>query len=204
MKKAKFGNLKSEIRVLGIDDGSFEPDAGENTCLVGVVTRGGQWIDGVLADEVEVDGMDSTSTLVDMIERSRHKEQVRVILTSGITFGGFNVLDVRKVSETTDLPVIVVSREEPDMDSVKEALKNIPDWEDRWSILNSAGEITPVEVKNPVGGEGTVYIQVVGMRREDAEEIVSMTSTRSLIPEPLRLAHLIATGISRGESVGRV
>jgi hypothetical protein len=47
-------------------------------------------------------------------------------------------------------------------------------------------------------------MQIVGITRSDAEKLVKLTSTRSLLPEPLRVAHLIATGIVRGESVGRV
>lgn len=189
---------------MGIDDGSFESHNQEETCLVGVIMRGGQWMDGVIVDDIEIDGMNSTQTVIDIIEESRHKEQLRVIVSSGITFGGFNVLDIRTVFEEIGLPVIVVSREEPDMASVKRALQNLPDWEERWEILNSAGEITDVEVEDPSGQKRTIYIQMKGIKKKDAKEVVSMTSTRSSIPEPIRLAHLIATGISRGESVGRV
>lgn len=204
MKKVEFRSIKPEIRTIGIDDGSFEPNTEGETCLVGVVMRGGEWVDGVLVDEVEIDGMDSTSTLIDMIKPSRHKEQLRVILTSGITFAGFNVLDVNEVFEKTGLPVIVVSREKPDMPSVKQALQNLGDWEKRWEKLNSAGDLIPVERKDSQGRKSTVYIQVRGMDEEDAKDVIHVTSTKSSIPEPLRLAHLIATGVSRGESVGRV
>lgn len=204
MEKAEFRSIKPEIRIIGIDDGSFEPHTSGKTCLVGAVSRGGKWIDGILVKEVEIDGTDSTSKIVNMINESRHKEQLRVILTSGITFAGFNVLDVEEVFEKTGLPVIVVSREKPDMPSVKSALQNLPDWEDRWEKLNSAGDIIPVKTKSSEERESTIFMQVKGIKKEDAEKIVRMTSTRSSIPEPLRMAHLIATGIARGESVGRV
>lgn len=204
MEKTTFRDIKPEIRTIGLDDGSFEPHAEGETCLVGVVTRGGEWVDGILVNEVEIDGDDSTTTIIDMIEKSRHKEQLRVILTSGITFAGFNVLDIEKVFEKTGLPVIVVSRDKPDMQSVKKALKNLDDWEERWDILNSAGEIIPVERENTDERKSTVYIQTKGIDMEDAKKIVQITSTRSSLPESLRLAHLIATAISRGESVGRV
>lgn len=204
MNKAEFRSIKPEIRIIGIDDGSFEPHTEGETCLAGAVSRGGRWIDGVLVEKVKIDGMDSTSTIVDMINESRHKEQLRIILTSGITFAGFNVLDVTEVFEKTGLPVAVVSREKPDMPSVKRALKNLPNWEERWEILNSAGDIFPVETESSEGRKSTVYVQVKGISKEDAEKIIRMTSTRSSIPEPLRVAHLIATGIARGESVGRV
>lgn len=204
MNETDFGKIKSEIRTIGFDDGSFESNSDDRTCLVGVVMRGGDWIDGVLVDDVEIDGKDVTSTIIEMIENSRHKEQLRVILTSGITFGGFNVLDIDKVYEETGLPIIVISRDRPDMESVKKALKNLPDWEERWEKLVSAGDIFPVERVGSENKKSTVFIQFRGMSLEDAEELVRLVSTRSSIPEPIRLAHLIATAISRGESVGRV
>lgn len=204
MNVTEFRSIKPEIRIVGIDDGSFEPHTEGETCLVGVVSRGGQWIDGILVDEIEIDGMDSTPTIVDMINESRHKEQLRAILTSGITFAGFNIIDMGKIFEETGLPVIVVSREKPDMKSVKKALKHLPDWEERWKILSSAGDIIPVEMENSESRRGTAYIQIEGIKEEDAKKIVRRTSTRSSVPEPLRMAHLVATGITRGESVGRV
>ncbi len=205
MKKASFREIKTEIRTIGIDDGSFDPHTEGGTCLVGVVARGGKWIDGVLVDDVEIDGKDSTSTIINMVKNTRHNDQIRVILTSGITFAGFNVIDIDKIFEETGLPVIVVTREEPDMDSVKDAIKSLPDWEERWRILNSAGDIIPVLRDDESGvRKTTVYIQVRGIEVDDAKELVRLTSTRSSIPEPLRMAHLIATAISRGESVGRV
>lgn len=203
MEKVEFNTVKPEIRIIGIDDGSFDAQNQDKTCLVGVVSRGGKGIDGILVDEIEIDGMDSTSKIVEMLNESRHKEQLRIIMTSGITFGGFNVLDIERVFEETGLPLIVISRKKPDMRSVKKAIKNLSDWEKRWSILNSAGEIIPVKTKNSEKRESTIHIQVKGIDIEDAKKVIKMSSTRSSIPEPVRLAHLIATGISRGESVGR-
>jgi len=204
LKEVEFRDIKPEIRTIGIDDGSFQPHTEGETCLVGTVLRGGKWMDGVLVDEVEIDGMNSTSTVINMINESRHKEQLRLILTSGITFAGFNILDISKVFEETELPVVVVSREKPDMPAVKKALKNLSDWEKRWEILKSVGEIISVETESSENRKSTIYIQVKGIKREDAKKVIHMTSTRSSIPEPLRIAHLIATGVSRGESTGRV
>lgn len=204
MKTVKFREIKAEIRSVGVDDGSFEPHAEGETWLVGAVLRGGEWIDGVLTDRIEIDGTDVTPTLIGMINESRHKDQLRVIMTSGITFAGFNVLDINEVFERTDLPVIVVSRKDPDLPAVKSALKNFSDWRERWEVLRSAGEITPFESEGLENRGATLYIQTVGISRSDAQEIIRMTATRGSIPEPLRAAHLIATGISRGESVGGV
>ncbi len=93
-----FKEVKSEIRVLGFDDGHFD-HSDDETCLVGVLMRGGEWMEGVMVDDVVVDGENVTSRIVEMIERSKHREQVRVVMTSGITFGGFNVLDIDRFYE---------------------------------------------------------------------------------------------------------
>ncbi|MFW5912157.1 MAG: DUF99 family protein [Candidatus Hadarchaeota archaeon] len=200
----KFASVKTGTRIIGFDDGSFDSNSDKTTCLVGVVTRGGDGLDGVLVRDIEIDGMDLTSTLVGMINGSRHKEQLQIIMTYGITFGGFNILDTKTVYNETGLPIIVVSRKKPDMESVKEALKNLPDWKRRWNILKNSGELTSVKTGNFQEIRSTIYIQTCGIDGSEAKEIVKMSSTRSAIPEPIRLAHIISTGISRGESVGRV
>lgn len=183
---------------MGVDDGPFTPHSNEEVLLVGTIFRGGKWLDGVLSTHVQVDGTDATRKIVDMINGSRHKDQLRVIMTSGITFAGFNVADIREIFEETGLPVISISRRLPDLASVERALRNLPDWSERWDKFKSAGKIYEVRARR-----GAVYMQIAGIERADAEEIVRSTTVRGLIPEPLRVAHLIATGVVSGESTGR-
>lgn len=197
----KFWGIKSEIRVIGIDDGPFEPHAGGKALLIGTVFRGGQWLDGILRAHIDVDGTDATQRIIEMINKSRHKGQLRVIMVDGVTFAGFNVIDIQEIFRQTDLPVIVVSRKRPNFPKVKKALKNLSDWQERWRMLRAAGKIYQVRSRPRAA---PVCMQVAGIEQADAEQIVKLTSTRSLVPEPLRVAHLIATGIARGESVGRV
>ncbi|KUO41757.1 MAG: hypothetical protein APZ16_00325 [Candidatus Hadarchaeum yellowstonense] len=201
MRSVKFWQIKPEIRILGVDDGPFVPDYRGRVPLVGVVFRGGSWLDGVMITDVEKDGMDATERLVEMLLRSRHLGQLRVLMVDGVTFAGFNVLDVREVFRKTGLPVVVISRELPEMADIRQALRHLPRWKERWQIIKGTGKIYPVTTKSQ---DRPIYMQLVGIKREDAERIVRLSSTRSLVPEPLRVAHLIATAIVRGESYGRV
>jgi hypothetical protein len=41
------------------------------------------------------------------------------------------------------------------------------------------------------------------MELAEAEEIIKRSMVRGAVPEPLRLAHIIASGLARGESKGR-
>jgi endonuclease V-like protein UPF0215 family len=197
----KFWSIKSEIRVMGIDDGPFVAHTNGKVLLVGTIFRGGQWLDGIVRAYIDIDGTDATQRITDMVNKSRHKGQLRVILVDGVTFGGFNVIDIQEIFRQTGVPVIVVSRKMPDFSKVKEALKNLPGWQERWRMLRAASKIHRVKSRPQAA---PVCVQVAGINLTDAEQIVKLTSTRSLVPEPLRVAHLIATGIVRGESVGRV
>jgi len=190
----KFRSIKPEIRVLGVDDGVFIPHNKGYADVVGVVFRGGYWLDGAMRTEVEVDGLDATEKIASMIIASPHYQQLRVIMLNGITFAGFNIVDIKELYNKTKLSVIAVTRDKPDMEEIKKALENLPEKERRWRAILNAGELLTVQTRE---GEEPVYMQIAGITRSDAEKIVKMTSTRSNIPEPLRVAHIVASGLTR-------
>nr|WP_157197351.1 DUF99 family protein [Methanohalobium evestigatum] len=192
-------HIKSEIRVLGIDDSALLSD---RIMIVGAVFRGGDWLDGVLRSEITRDGMDGTDTIIQMVKPSKHFVQLRVIMLDGITFGGFNPIDIVKLNEETGLPVVAIMRKYPDFEKIESALKYLPEPEKRMDIIKKAGKIAEVTTYADQRGS-PLYIQWSGLEEEDARRIVQQTSTRSNIPEPLRVAHLIATGIVFGESRGK-
>jgi endonuclease V-like protein UPF0215 family len=185
--------IKPEIRVLGVDDGKFTPHSKDKVPVVGVVFRGGYWLDGVMRTTVTVDNLDATTKISDMITSSPHYKQLRVVMLNGITFAGFNIVDIKTLSAQTNLPVIAVTHKKPNLAKVRQALGNLPNSEERWNAVLNAGEIIPVTIRN---GKQKIYIEIVGLTKETAQEILRLTSTRSNIPEALRVAHLIASGIS--------
>jgi endonuclease V-like protein UPF0215 family len=171
----------------------FTPHVRGSALTVGVLFRGGCWLDGVMSTRVEVDGFDATDKIASMVNSSQHHKQLRVIMLDGVTFAGFNIVDMKKLFAKTQLPVIAITRDEPDFDEIRKALKNLPRSEERWKAIQNAGEITKVYTRNR---KEKVYIGTAGIQEEDAEKIIRLTSTRSSIPEPLRVAHLIASGTS--------
>ena len=194
MSHKRFRSIKPEIRVLGVDDGVFIPHSKGLVDVVGIVFRGGYWLDGVMRTEIEVDGLDATEKIASMIIESPHYKQLRIIMLSGITFAGFNVVDIKELYSKTGLPVIALMRDLPKMEEIKQALENLPEKEKRWKAILNAGEIFEVQTRE---GEEPIYMQIAGIEREDAEKIVKITSTRSNIPEPLRVAHIIASGLTK-------
>ncbi|MDD4282134.1 MAG: DUF99 family protein [Candidatus Methanofastidiosa archaeon] len=185
--------IKPEIRIMGIDDGWFSK--GDDTVLlVGVVFRGGFWIDGMVSTYISVDGHDATDQIVKMVCSSRYGD-VRILMLSGITFGGFNVVDIVRLYEETGIPVIVVVDRKPDPDAIASALTHVGGEEERMRLMHRAGPLHETENK--------VLFQVCGIEVDTAREIVRKTSTHAHIPEPLRVSHIIASGITRGEASRR-
>jgi len=197
MNNIKFYEIKKEIRILGIDDASFNLFEDKKTILIGAIFRGGEWLDGVLKTEIEVDGNDATEKIIEMVKNTRHKD-LRIIMLDGITFGGFNVVNIKKVFEETGLGVIAVVRKIPDFEEIENVIKRYEYYEERKEGINAAGVPRKIETRK---GK-FIYIQCCGIKFEDAKYIVKLSSTRSLIPEPIRAAHLIASGVALGESRG--
>ena len=196
MINKKFRIIKREIRILGIDDAPFPPHTKNNVMLIGTIFRGGTWLDGVLRTYIKGDGTDSTSNIIKMVNGSRHKDQMGVIMLDGITFGGFNVVNIKEIFDETGIPIIVIMRKFPNFEKIKKALMRFEDCRERWALIQETGTVHKIENIEPL------YIQIYGIDLEDAKEIVSIATTRSAIPEPIRVAHLIGAGVVTGESKG--
>ena len=189
--------MKAQIRLLGVDDSPFMFSE-KYAMVVGVVMRGGGYLECVLRSQVSVDGDDATFVCKKMIEDTRHRKQLKALLLDGVALGGFNIVDIEEVYSSTGLPVITVTRDKPDFVKIKNALKkNFSDWKNRLNIMKK-GRLYKVETRyNPI------YVKCAGLEVEEAKGIIKLSTIRGVIPEPIRVAHLIASGITRGESYGK-
>ncbi|MFH1399709.1 MAG: DUF99 family protein, partial [Candidatus Woesearchaeota archaeon] len=185
--------MKSEVRIIGIDDASFDKYNDKKTLVVGTLFRGGSWLDGVMSTVVEVDGDDATAKISEMINKCKFKPQVQCIMLDGIAVAGFNVVDVVRLNKTTKIPVMVVMRDYPELEEIKRVLIKLGKA-DKVKLLEQAGEIIKA---------GKIHVQLCGLTNERAAEFLEVSCTHSFIPEPIRVAHLIGAGIVKGESRGR-
>ena len=189
--------MKNQIRLIGIDDSPFT-FTDKYGMVIGVIMRGGEYVESVMRRHVHIDGNDATFVCIDMIKKTRHRKQLRAMLLDGISLGGFNVVDIEDVFNSTNLPVITITRDKPDFVKIKVALKkNFDDWGYRYSLMKN-GKIHEVKTKhNPI------YVKCTGIDIGEAKEIIKISTIRGVVPEPIRVAHLIASGITRGESYGK-
>ena len=194
--------MKKEVRIIGFDDSPFKKFSKQNNLVIGVIMRGGLFFEGLLTLKVRVDGFNSTKKLSEAINKSKFKGQLKAVLLDGICLAGFNVVNVKRLYESTGIPVLTIMRDYPNMKDMTKAIKHTTNADKRLKIISVAGKVHKVKIRNK-NISGYVFYQNYGCSVNYAEEIIKLTTTRSLAPEPLRIAHLIASGIAEGESRGR-
>ena len=189
--------MKAKSRFLGIDDAPFR-FSDESVPVVGVVVQAPSYIEGVLTTLAEVDGHDATERIAAMVRRSRYLAGLAAILIDGTAVGGFNVVDIDALHEAVDRAVVTVTRKKPNLDSIETALRRrFEDWKERLEIIRRH------EIESVRTSHGTLWVTYVGAKLDYVRDALSLTTVRGVLPEPLRVAHLIAAGIIRGESRGR-
>ncbi len=184
---------KKEIRLLGIDDAPFDKFRDRKTIIIGTFFRGGDFLDGILSTTAEVDGSDGTGKIIKLVQKSKFRTQLRAILLDGISVGGFNVIDIERLHKKTRIPVIVVMRRRPNSAKIHDALRK----------LKMGRKIRLLERAGPIYEEGKIFIQFKGIGLNEARKIIRISISRAYIPEPIRVAHLIAAGLVYGESSGK-
>lgn len=206
------------MNVIGFDDGPFSRMHRGKVLLVGVVCSRTR-LDGVVSGWIRRDGADSTAQMIRLVSESPFAAHVRAVLLQGIAVGGFNVVDVHSLSDRLRLPVLVVMRSAPDLTAVRQALfsdspmsrPRVPGAGRKWVLIERAGPIEPLGAsRRSLRRSGLrpedvplLWVQRVGLTIETARKVVLATTLHGNIPEPLRLAHLIAGGIAAGRSRGR-
>jgi endonuclease V-like protein UPF0215 family len=177
--------------VIGFDDAPFPRSHRGNVLVIGAVYAGLR-LEGVLSGKVRRDGTNSTHTVIRLVLQSRFARHMQAILLQGITFAGFNVIDLQALFATLGIPIIVVSRKQPDLAAIKRALlERVPGGKKKWALIEQAG------LMESVAG---VFIQHRGISLLDTERLIKRLAVHSALPEPLRTAHLIAGGVATGES----
>lgn len=176
--------MKPEIRVLGFDDSPFtRPDG--RVPVVGVHMRGSQRVEGILLTDVLRDGDDSTNAVARCVAASGLRG-LGAILLDGASFAGFNVVDLDGLHAETGIPCLAFTKGVPDMAAMRAALRNVPNPEGKWALLSARRIVTLPTGTTPIS------ISFAGMDEQQAIALLAATTAHGLVPEPLRIAHLVA------------
>jgi uncharacterized protein len=189
---------KPETRVVGFDDAPNRHGDAE-VPVVGVVMRGGAYVEAILRTTVRGDGDDATAALAACVASYRGRLGLSAILLQNVMVAGFNVVDLEALHKATGLPVVAVERGRPDLDAMRRALLEgaIPGGAAKWERLERAARVARTLQ------HGKLTMHPVGLPTAAAEELLALTTVRGLVPEPIRLAHLVGAGWVLGQSRGQ-
>jgi endonuclease V-like protein UPF0215 family len=181
--------------LIGIDDGPFEKHADAVTPIVGVVMEGSDLVEGVAMTDFPIDGAEVTSFLAEWIQSLRFRPGLHGVVLGGITIAGLAVVDVVRLSEVLELPVLVLNRKDPRNHRLAGALESAG-FSERLAVVDR----TPPSLAVSDG----LFLACAGASPEEAARLIDASRRKGEMSEPLRLAHLIASAVVRGESRGRV
>ena len=183
---------KKGIRGLAIAE-SFS-QASKKSVLSGIVMSTDMIIDGFVIGHSTVGGDDATDVILDMCKKL-DRPDVSFLLISGIVISLYNIVDLKRISDETDLPVIGVTYEESK--GIEEAIKHhFPDsYESKLAEYSKLGTREKVTLHT----SHNLYIRNEGCTVLEAKQILDKITLQGSVPEPLRIGQLLANTLLKAK-----
>ena len=176
---------KKGLRGLAIAE-SFTRNS-KKSVLAGVVMRRDFVIDGFVFGNATIEGNDATDTILSMFEKL-NRPDISYLLISGIIISMYNIVDLKKISETLDIPVIGVTYQ--DSQGIDDSIRHhFPDSYE--SKLKEYSELKDRE-KITLHTTHDIFIRKEGCTISDVKHLLDELTLQGSFPEPLRVAQLLA------------
>ena len=179
---------KPGIRVLGIAE-SFKPDK-RWSVFAGVVMRADLVVDGFAIGKASVGGDDATASIASLYRKLRRND-VNLLMVSGCILSLYNIIDVDELARKTRLPTICLTYKETA--GIEGAiLRHFPTRAgEKLAAYRKLGERE--RIKLPSGH--SVYARTSGVSYAEASSVVGSFTLQGSIPEPVRVARLLARAV---------
>lgn len=175
--------MKQGARVLGVAESYRD----EESTLAGAVVRADRVVDALTFATCTVGGTDATDAVA-ALARDLDRPDVGHLLVAGIAPAWYNLVDVHRLHDAVERPVLSVSFEtSPGLD---EALRREFDGtalDDRLAVY----ERQPPRRELRVNDE-RLWVRAVGVDADEAREVVRAFTPEGGRPEPVRVARLAA------------
>ncbi len=178
---------KKGIRALGVAE-SFRMDVLEKSCLAGVVMRGDLVVDGFVFGSATIGGDDATDAVVGMFYRLSRND-INVIMLRGVIISFFNIVDLERVYLETGVPVIGLTFKESA--GLEEHIKHHFTGDEGQHKIEQYRKVGG-RIKTSLKTGATIYIRAAGLDANTATRILDKFTLQGAIPEPVRLAQLLA------------
>jgi endonuclease V-like protein UPF0215 family len=179
---------KPGIRALGVAE-SFRQGQ-KQSILAGVVMRSDFVIDGVGVGRTAVGGDDATAAIIRLFRKFRRND-VNLILVSGAILSLYNIVDVDDLAKKVKLPVICLTYKETA--GIEGSIRrHFP-----------AGAEKKLEAYARLGSRvgmvlhtgHRIYVRTAGIEPESTKRVLDLFTLQGSIPEPVRVAKLLARSL---------
>lgn len=182
--------MKDGRRALGVAE-SFT-DADEKSTLAGAVVQANRSVDGFEFGNCTIGGIDSAEAIIELYE-SLSREDIRYIFINGIAPAWYNIIDMNRITEEVDRPVIALSYEESKglEQPLREAFSG-REFRQRYRQYQKLPER-----KQTVIDGYTIFYRSVGLDQDETEVVIQAYTGENKRPEPVRVAKLAASAVRR-------
>jgi endonuclease V-like protein UPF0215 family len=177
---------KKGVRVLGISE-SFIKDKSKKSILTGLIMRADFVIDGFSFSKTTVGGMDATDSILEIYQKLG-REDINLVFLNGCVISWFNIIELKRVYRDIARPIVCITYEKSE--GLEKYLTEYfgSEAEDRITKYKENGERE--EFKLHTGKK--IFVRYLGLNRDDAIQVLNKFTLHGSIPEPLRVARLLA------------
>ncbi len=176
---------KKAIRALGVAE-SFKKSE-KQSVLAGVVMRSDMIIDGVAYANATVRGDDATDAVIKLYA-SLNRTDINFVMIGGLIISMYNIIDIERLYERLKIPIIGVTFEESEGldDHIKREF--LDNWESKIEAYHKLGSREEIKLKTGY----SVFVRAQGIDTKSARQAINKFLLQGSIPEPIRVARLIA------------
>ncbi len=159
----------------------------KRSLLAGVVMRGDLVVDGFAFGTTSVGGDDATRRILSLYRKLKRND-VNLIMVSGAILSLYNILDVDELAARTKLPIVCLTYKETKgiEDSI---IRHFPDR--KKEKLDAYHKLGPRK-RFRLSSGFNVYARTARISDPDAVKLVDMFTLQGSLPEPVRVAKLLA------------
>jgi endonuclease V-like protein UPF0215 family len=152
-------------------------------------------VDGFTFSKAKVGGMDVTQKIVEMYE-ALDRHDINILLLNGCVISWYNVIDLNYVVDAIGLPLICITyRDSKGLETYFK--ENFPeDWQRRTEVYKRNGPRIPLTLHTGY----IIYARFLNISKEETSKLLNKFTFHGAVPEPLRIARLLARSLMRSSS----
>ena len=179
---------KKGLRGLAIAE-SFHQNS-EKSILSGLVMRRDFVIDGFVFGTATLDGDDATESILKMYDEL-NRPDIRYVLISGLILSLYNIVDIKKIHEKLQIPIIGVTYNESE--GLDSAIRHhFPEsYESKIKQYQKLGNRDKITLNT----SSDIFVRRQGCDLHEVKRLLNELTIQGSFPEPLRVAQLLAKSL---------